>query len=807
MKQCSYELGSDPWCIVATDEDGAVRRYGLDAFGRTNVIQETDSSGSFTNTTTLKYDFAGHLTNILDAIGENLYFGYNDAGEMTAMADPHLGQWTYKLDSAGRLRVQTDGRGNVISNSYVNPATSFQDALGRLQCQIVFGTNYTNHTLVPAMTNVYTYDASSDSNFHVYKGLLFKVTDSEGGETNGYDTRGRLINTTRHLNINGKNYTTSYAYNDGNYVTSVAYPNAGPVITNIYFHGGSLNQVASLSGKNYYTVSSSGFDELGHVTSFTYGNKLTTTRSYFTKSRRLNSITCGTVFSRTFTYTAGEDIATLKGTGLTNITVGYDTLHRITSYTGLPKNYTYDAVGNISNNIESGAVLSYGYGIRRAQAVKTVNGAKYLYDLCGNMIVRQGGTTNEQALVYDAENRLVRVARAHSNFTLVKFGYAADGARLWKWSNPTKLQVWIGNIYEERGGKILYHIYAGGEQVCTFESNSAVSGTGNTNQVGYYYHQDNLSSSCVLSDASANQIEVNAWYPFGRVETASPQAAFKMSRQFTGQIRDDETSLYYYGGRYYDAELGRFTQPDHTIADLSNPQSYNRYSYCVNNPLRYTDPDGRAPSDWANAWSGAINRGSSYVSAGPSHWVYNGTVGTVNSVVGGLSEPLRFGSTAGALSGSGHATAGQIAVGAVQEVSRAAAIVPVGAAIGRGTGALVTSLAAGGEEEAAGQLAGLANLKYHYTSAPESEFRNGLRVETHVTDNPNLTAKQAVEQLGVKTPPNKVVPIEDKGNFVPNKPDTVQPHRNGLGGGKDFYNPQRVPSEQVKPAIPVKPEN
>jgi hypothetical protein len=122
-------------------------------------------------------------------------------------------------------------------------------------------------------------------------------------------------------------------------------------------------------------------------------------------------------------------------------------------------------------------------------------------------------------------------------------------------------------------------------------------------------------------------------------------------------------------------------------------------------------------------------------------------------------------------------------------------------------GALVTSLAAGGEEEAAGQLAGLANLKYHYTSAPEGELRNGLRVETHVTDNPNLTAKQAVEQLGVKTPPNKVVPIEDKGNFVPNKPDTVQPHRNGLGGGKDFYNPQRVPSEQVKPAIPVKPEN
>jgi RHS repeat-associated protein len=159
-----------------------------------------------------------------------------------------------------------------------------------------------------------------------------------------------------------------------------------------------------------------------------------------------------------------------------------------------------------------------------------------------------------------------------------------------------------------------------------------------------------------------------------------------------------------YNARYYDPELGRFTQPDTTISDISNPQSYNRYSYCLNDPLRYTDPDGRAPSDWANAWSGAMNRGATYVSAGPSHWIWNGTVGSINSLVGGLAEPLRFGSTAGALSGSGHATAGQIALGTLQEAGRAAAIVPVGAAIGKGTGTLITSLTAGGEEEVMGGL-------------------------------------------------------------------------------------------------------
>jgi RHS repeat-associated protein len=184
------------------------------------------------------------------------------------------------------------------------------------------------------------------------------------------------------------------------------------------------------------------------------------------------------------------------------------------------------------------------------------------------------------------------------------------------------------------------------------------------------------------------------------------QASFQVSRRFTGQILDAESGLYYFDARYYDPELGCFTQPDSRIADLSNPQSYNRYSYCVNNPLRYTDPDGRAPSDWANAWSSMINRGATYVSAGPSHWIWNGTVGSLNTLVGGLAEPLRFGSTAGALSGSGHATAGQIALGTLQEAGRAAAIIPVGAAIGKGTGTLVTSLTAGGEDEALGELSG-----------------------------------------------------------------------------------------------------
>jgi RHS repeat-associated protein len=603
----SYVSGTNPWWIIFTDEDGQVRRYGLDAFGRTNQILEVDGTSIYTNT--LKYDQADNLTNLVNADGENIWWAYNDDGGLVAMADPYLGQWTYLRDYAGRLRVQTDARGDVVSNSYVNSA-GVQDALGRLQVQTVFSTNYSSHTLIPAFTNLYFYDSSTNTGFTVYPGLLSQVIDSQGWEQNSYDTRARAVKTSRYLNINSNTYTTSFTFDDGDNVTSATYPNSGPTITNSYFHGGNINLVslAGGSGSPYYTINASGYDEFGHSTNFAYGNGVTTTRSYYSKSKRLQTITAASVFTRTYGYTAGDDITNLSGTGLTNaVTVSYYNLHRIKSYSGISggPNYGYDPAGNITTNSEGGG-SRYTYANPRIQAVRTAFGYTNLYDLCGNMLVRHGGFTNSQAMVYDPQNRLLAIAQA--GVMSDEFGYAFDGTRLWKRidQNQTNIQVWIGNIYEEKGGKKLFHVFAGSEQVCTFETNSALYGGSNTNAAGYYYHQDSLTSSSALSGSlgSSGAVEVNVWFPFGRVQTATPQASFQVSRRFTGQVFDAESGLYYYNARYYDPELGRFIQPDDTISDYGNPQSYNRYSYCVNDPLRYTDPTGHDDQDNYTASSG-----------------------------------------------------------------------------------------------------------------------------------------------------------------------------------------------------------
>jgi RHS repeat-associated protein len=77
------------------------------------------------------------------------------------------------------------------------------------------------------------------------------------------------------------------------------------------------------------------------------------------------------------------------------------------------------------------------------------------------------------------------------------------------------------------------------------------------------------------------------YFPFGSTRTGSVST----DKKFTGQ-RLDGTGLYYYGARYYDATIGRFISPDTASPALMNPQSFNKYTYCSNNPLKYNDPTG-----------------------------------------------------------------------------------------------------------------------------------------------------------------------------------------------------------------------
>jgi len=61
-------------------------------------------------------------------------------------------------------------------------------------------------------------------------------------------------------------------------------------------------------------------------------------------------------------------------------------------------------------------------------------------------------------------------------------------------------------------------------------------------------------------------------------------------------------------GRIYDPTLARFLSPDPILQNPGYTQSHNRYSYCLNNPLKYTDPSGYSykPDDW-NKFGGVVS--------------------------------------------------------------------------------------------------------------------------------------------------------------------------------------------------------
>ena len=84
-------------------------------------------------------------------------------------------------------------------------------------------------------------------------------------------------------------------------------------------------------------------------------------------------------------------------------------------------------------------------------------------------------------------------------------------------------------------------------------------------------------------------------------------------QRFTGQERDDETTLDYFLARYYSGMQGRFGSPDpgNAGANPGDPQSWNGYAYVSGNPLTYTDPSGMLAQaggggDSGSGWGGVF---------------------------------------------------------------------------------------------------------------------------------------------------------------------------------------------------------
>ncbi|MBV9765330.1 MAG: hypothetical protein JOZ48_10835 [Acidobacteriaceae bacterium] len=220
------------------------------------------------------------------------------------------------------------------------------------------------------------------------------------------------------------------------------------------------------------------------------------------------------------------------------------------------------------------------------------------YDAAGNQLTVNGNTAT-----YDAESRLISVYEPATNATET-YGYDGLGERVQKaiTGGATTEYAYdaFGQLMEEHsppGVRSKSLIYFNGQVVAV---ENAVPGAPCQT---CYLNYDQVGNVRMVTDQNATVIARHDYLPYGEeipVGYAGRSASLmfgatdSVDQRFTGQVRDPETGQDFFNARYYGAALGRFTSPDpmNAGADMTDPQTWNGYSYVRNSPLTLVDPSG-----------------------------------------------------------------------------------------------------------------------------------------------------------------------------------------------------------------------
>jgi RHS repeat-associated protein len=288
----------------------------------------------------------------------------------------------------------------------------------------------------------------------------------------------------------------------------------------------------------------------------------------------------------------------------------YDTAQRLIrgSVAGSEQSYTYDAFGNRtacqSGTGGTAGDCQWGFAIDS----KTNRVASLTYDARGNLQKLPEGNTLE----YD---ELGMLRKETGTGRAVYYIYTADDERIavydadtalnqhnWRWTirgidkKPLREFTSDGTAGTANFKWLRDQVWRDGALLASRQLDSTATGGVST----YHYHVDHLGTPRQVTNSAAAIIGRHDYLPFGPENTANgnPSEPQLENLKFTGHERDfvrDRPPLDYMHARYYEGRLGRFLSVDPTweSADLGRPQSWNRYAYVLNNPVGYTDPDGR----------------------------------------------------------------------------------------------------------------------------------------------------------------------------------------------------------------------
>ncbi|SMD21132.1 RHS repeat-associated core domain-containing protein [Kibdelosporangium aridum] len=563
---------------TVTDPAGNVWRHEYDMLGREIKVSDPDRG-----VTEITYDNYDQVATKKDATGKVLAFAYDDIGRTTAvhegsLAGPKLVEWGFdKLP---------DG------TSVPGVATS--------------STRYVNG-------NAYTQAITSVDSGNRPTGMSITIPASEG----------KLAGTYK--------FATNYKA-DGDVADTTLPAVAGLAEEKLTFGYNSLGLPTTLTGQTSYVTNTSytPYSEPQTVTLSAGGKWVKRSAEYEIGTRRVQRTitereTPGRVVSNvSYTYDAAGNITRIHNqpgadTGEVPDTqcFQHDYLRRMTgAWTPRDGNcaaapssanlggaapywhgWTYDKAGNRTSETKvtpDGKTTSSVYtypapGQAQPHAVQKVtttgpSGTKvdeFGYDPTGNTTSRKLGTAPGQTLEWDAEGLLTKVTEGSK---VTSYVYDADGNRLIR-RDSTGVTLYLGAT------EVLLNPAGALQATRSYVHDDETVAIRTSNGKLHWLDSNHVGTAEVSIDADTQEVSRRRTDPFGGARGTQP-TSWPGQKGFVGGTIDGDTGLTQLGERAYDTATGRFISADPEI-DYVEPQQLNAFAYANNNPVTFSDPDGR----------------------------------------------------------------------------------------------------------------------------------------------------------------------------------------------------------------------
>lgn len=620
--------------------DGRIQKYQRDAIGQlTAYIDPANKQISY------RYDNNGRVINRIDANGHQVRFIYDDYGRLVSLTNENNESYSFQWDIRDRLIQQTELNGSARKYHYnkVDDITQVEYLPAPL--------NTKNNSLKNSATQDHDQTSqiiplADDSQpiKHIFQrdavGRLIKKITTDGITEYDYDKLDQLtqitfIDPTRKKQTIQFNYddlgqliqeinqagTINYSYDELGNCIQTQLPD-GRSINRLYYGNGHLHQI-NLDG---LVISDFERDKL-HREIFRTQGKLSTRRSYDKTGRlarlerRHQSLAkeLPAELEKNYQYDASDNLIQIKTINQTHHQGQRSQIEQIANF------LNYDSVGNIQQsyeNTQSQRGLNYqqlsydraanlissnqGQGYVKYNQIRVYQDKRYDYDRYGRLATKQISSHTTQQFKYDAEHRLIEIKQTErGQTTYIRFKYDALGRRTEKATyltadhqpiTKTTFQ-WEGMQLLGENQNNLTSLYIYNDE--SYEPLVRIDGDTGKEQINYF-HTNIAGLPEQLTDQQGNNLWQADYEIWGnnKEEWHNNQTNFKQNLRYQGQYLDRETGLHYNTFRYYDPDIGRFTQPD----PIGLAGGFNLYQYAPN-PITWIDPLGLCPKAFRSSRS------------------------------------------------------------------------------------------------------------------------------------------------------------------------------------------------------------